>query len=362
MVDTIGDTNAVASSPTYSGRMLRQSRGVYMGGATPARPLGARSGVRPGTSAATVTVSGLTWTCGPFAGLADVESAAEAGAYPYSFDASTVASAIAAQGGNARSDLIVVQVDDPSEDGTSAPAVRRAYVQGGTSGPADPTLPARSYAIARINVPASGGGSPTVTWIAPYAVAAGGRGQVNTFAQITTQFLSPTQGDQVYALDSGVTYQYYAVYNGSTNPQGAKTAGWYPRPGEQVGGWVVATSAQALAAGAQVLNGAYPATPDEVSGGVTWNQTTGEFTAPFEGEWDVYSLIAATPATYENQIWVAGVQVATVLITNGPLMATVKTSAGDKITHRTFTSGTGAIGTAGGRTQFSVKWRGVRHL
>ena len=185
MVDTIGDTNAVASSPMYSGRMLRQSRGVYMGGATATRPLGARSGVRPGTSATTVTVSGLTWTCGPFAGLADVETAAEAGAYPFSFDAATTASAIAAQGGNARSDLIVVQVDDPSEsDGTSIPAVRRLYVQGGTTGPTDPTLPARSFPIARINVPASGGGAPTVTWIAPYATAAGAALWVLTKAQL----------------------------------------------------------------------------------------------------------------------------------------------------------------------------------
>jgi len=36
-----------------------------------------------------------------------------------------------------------------------------------------PPTPARCLVIAQVNVPASGGGSPSVTWVAPYAVSAG---------------------------------------------------------------------------------------------------------------------------------------------------------------------------------------------
>lgn len=176
MVDTLGFTNAVAGAPTYSGRMLRQSGSAAFGGATPTRPLGARSGVRPGTSATTVTASSTTWTCGPFAGVADLEAAAEAGPYGFAFDAAATGSVTAANATNPRIDIIYVQVDDPSEsDGSTVPAVTRKYLAGTAAAvPAAPTTPARSFVVAKINVPTSGGGSPTVTWAAPYAVGAGG--------------------------------------------------------------------------------------------------------------------------------------------------------------------------------------------
>ena len=176
MVDTIFPVDAVAGSPSYGGRMLRQVNAVAFGGATAARPLGGRSGVRPGTSTTTVTATSTTWTCGPLAGVADVETAAEAGMVSFAFDANATGAVTAANATYARRDLIYVQVDIPVEDGSSVPVVTRKYVAGVASGtPVDPALPvSRAFAIARINVPASGGGSPTVTWIAPYAVAAGG--------------------------------------------------------------------------------------------------------------------------------------------------------------------------------------------
>ncbi|TFD09828.1 hypothetical protein E3T26_14465 [Cryobacterium sp. TMT1-21] len=177
MVDTLHPVDSIANVPLFNGRQLRQLNAVAFGGATAARPLGGRSGVRPGTSVNTVTATATTWTCGPFAGAADVEAAAEAGLVSFALDAAASGAIAAANASYPRSDLVYVQIDIPVEDGSAVPVVTRKYVAGPTvsSTPSDPPLPvSRAYAIARINVPIAGGGSPTVTWIAPYAVAAGG--------------------------------------------------------------------------------------------------------------------------------------------------------------------------------------------
>lgn len=176
MVDRIGPVDAASGAPQFSGRWERQVRSPYLGGATAVRPLGARSGVRPGTSTTTVSATSTTWSCGSFAGVIDGEPAAEAGAYTFAFDAAASGTLTAANASNPRVDIVYVQVDDPSEsDGTSVPAVRRGYLAGvAAATPVAPAAPARSFVVAQINVPVAGGGNPTVTWVAPYAVAAGG--------------------------------------------------------------------------------------------------------------------------------------------------------------------------------------------
>lgn len=183
MTITVWPANAVTGAPSYSGRMLRQVDGVALAGATASRPLGARSGVRPGTPTTTVTVTAGVWAVGPHAGVLDMQSAAEAGAYWYSTDRSGTTpdstnsgNITAANATNPRVDIVFVRVDDPSEsDGTSVPAVVFGYMAGTAApSPSAPATPARSMVLATIAVPASGGGSPTVTWVAPYAVAAGG--------------------------------------------------------------------------------------------------------------------------------------------------------------------------------------------
>ena len=169
MTITLWPANAVAGSPSFSGQKLRQALGVAMGGASTARPLGARSGVRPGTPNTTVTATATTWTVKPHAGIVDAKVSAAAGAYYYATDAN-VTGAVTAAGASARSDLVYVLITDP-EDGLTVPTATFGYTAGT---PGLPATPAGAMAIATINVPISGGGSPTVTWTAPYAVAAGG--------------------------------------------------------------------------------------------------------------------------------------------------------------------------------------------
>lgn len=186
MVDTIHPANAVTGAPSYSGRMLRQAGSATKAGATIARPLGGRSGVRPGTDPATVTATTTVWTCKPFAGVADAETAAEAGPYEFAFDANATGAMTPAHASLVRIDILQVRIDDPAEsDGSSVPVAVRTYKAGTAGSGVAATPDARCFAIANITVPASGGGSPTVAWVAPYTVAAGGILPFNTLAQLT---------------------------------------------------------------------------------------------------------------------------------------------------------------------------------
>lgn len=175
MVDTIGIANEVASgAPTYTARQGRQINAVAFAGATAARPLGALTGVRPGTSSSTVTVTSSTWSCGEFSGLADLMVAGEAGPYPFAFDGTAGGSLTPADVSNPRVDIVYVQVTDP-EDGVTVPTAVRGYLAGtAASSPTPPNAPTGAFTIATISVPKVGTGSPTVTWVAPVVVAAGG--------------------------------------------------------------------------------------------------------------------------------------------------------------------------------------------
>jgi len=104
----------------------------------------------------------------------DVEVAAECGAYTYAVDAAITGAMTAAHATLPRVDILWMRVDDPPEDGTSVPLVAGGYTAGtAATTPSPPATPARCMVLGWVNVPASGGGSPTVTWVAPYAVAAG---------------------------------------------------------------------------------------------------------------------------------------------------------------------------------------------
>lgn len=175
MTGHVWAVDAVSAAPEYSGRMLRATGSPRYFGATAARPLGGRSGVRYGTDATTVETSAFTWTIHPHSGMLDLQAADEASCYEYAFDADETGTIDAAHATLARIDILTVLLDDPAEsDGSTDPAVSIVYTAGTASGsPAAPATPSRSMVLATISVPASGGGNPTASWAAPYAVAAG---------------------------------------------------------------------------------------------------------------------------------------------------------------------------------------------
>jgi hypothetical protein len=214
MVARLYPADAVGGAPSYTGRSLRQTLAPFLAGATSARPLGGISGVRPGTPSSTVTATSTTWTVTPFAGVIDLEAAAIAGPYTFAFDANVSNTVTAANATNPRIDILSVRVNDGAEgDGTVvAPFAEIVYTAGvAAATPAAPATPARSFVIANINVPVSGGGSPTVAWNAPYTVAAGGIQPVSP----TTYPASPSAGTAIYDQSLGCLL----TYNGT---------GWVP--------------------------------------------------------------------------------------------------------------------------------------
>ena len=179
MAARIWPVDAVSSAPMATGRYLRQTTvSPFVAQSTSVRPLGGLSGVRPGTPTSIVTATSTLWTVTPFLGLIDGEALAIAGTYEYAFDTNQTGSVVAA-GGSARTDRLDVQVSDPAEsDGSAVPSIQIIYTQGT---PALAAAPPRSHPLAQINVPASSGGSPTVTWSATYYAAPGGYVPFNTY-------------------------------------------------------------------------------------------------------------------------------------------------------------------------------------
>jgi hypothetical protein len=169
MTITVFPVDAVSGAPTYTGQMLRQALSVFSGSAPAGRPLGCFSGVRRGTPANTVTASSTTWTVRPHAGLLDTEVPAAAGPYAYASDANVTGAVTAANATNPRVDIVFAQLSDPAEsDGSSAPSVQFLYLPGTAAAtPSAPATPVRSIVLAQINVPQVGGGSPSVSWVAP---------------------------------------------------------------------------------------------------------------------------------------------------------------------------------------------------
>ena len=166
--------DASSGTPQFAAAQGRTAFAAAMAGATSSRPLGGLTGVRPGTPTNTVTATSTTWTVQPFGGYIDLHTLATNGGYLFSFQ-SVSSGTMTAAGGSARTDIVWVRIDDSNTgDSSGARQVVVDYTANTT------TPPARAFVIAQINVPASGGGSPTVTWVAPYTTAAGGITPVST--------------------------------------------------------------------------------------------------------------------------------------------------------------------------------------
>ena len=216
MAERLFPADAVGGTPAYSGRGLRQLHTPFLAGATAARPFGALSGVRPGTSPATVTATATTWRCGLHAGVLDVQPAVEAGPYAYAVDEVRTGSMAAADASNSRIDRIYVQLSDPAEANvaqTVPPSVAVRYLQGTpAAAPVAPALPARSMSLARITVPRQGGGAPTVTWEARGVPAAGGVVEYQTRAMLDED--RPPVGTLGRVVTTNAIFEYLGVVAG----------------------------------------------------------------------------------------------------------------------------------------------------
>jgi hypothetical protein len=87
-----------------------------------------------------------------------------------------------------------------------------------------------------------------------------------TSADRTTALPTPSQGMVSFLEDSGTTWQYYELYDASTNPGGAKTAGWYPT----FGATFYATATRSTVSGTSYVPGSAGFTYTELTDTLGW--------------------------------------------------------------------------------------------
>lgn len=247
--------DASGGVPAYTAQQSRQAfSGLLFNGTS--RPLGAQSGAVPGhTPSITATTTQFTVNAGSFV----VDPAFNGTQAPYlvSNDAAYTA-AIVSQGVSARIDAIDLQINDNAIDGSGARTASIVYVPGTASAPA---LTARSVRLATINVPASGGGSPTITMAGQYAVASGGilpvASPTTRDALITnpypgmTIYVNSLRQQQTYDATLGWVPSYdptaWTTYaptwtgesgGGSNLGTGGSITGRYKKSGTNVVGWI----------------------------------------------------------------------------------------------------------------------------
>ena len=207
--------DASSGVPAYSAQQSRQAFSAHLGGATGARPLGAFSGVRPGTPTTTVSLSGAgstTWTVGAHSGVLDTQTPVAAAPYEYACDGADTGTLTAADATNPRIDVIWVAVNDTVQDGSGLRGGLVGYTAGtpaGTPAVPSPSNP-RGMVLAQVNVPKAGTGSPTVTWVAPYCVATGGVRNWTTAAGLQAS-AGAFDGQLAWAMDTHQLFEWSAT-------------------------------------------------------------------------------------------------------------------------------------------------------
>lgn len=153
-----------------------ETRNADMGVMGNGSALGSRSGVRPGDPGLTVTLAGSVINVS--AGVAAVAYPGQ-GVYRVAFPSSVSPGSVAAAHATlARIDLVYLRVWDNLVDASGLNKADVVYLAGTAS--ASPVAPTPAgtqiyMPLATISVPASGGGSPSVsTAVRPYTVAPGG--------------------------------------------------------------------------------------------------------------------------------------------------------------------------------------------
>jgi hypothetical protein len=174
---------------------------------------GVRGGVvRHGDTSLAVTVNGADQVTVQ-AGAAVIPAATGLGAYRASLSAATSATGLAARNAtNPRIDLVVIQI-------VAGAAVVKTVDGTPSSSPTAPALPASSIELARLTVPALGGGAVTVdsTWRS-YAAGLGAKLLVETAARLPGS--GNQKGQEATALDTGLDYRWDGTTWVSSAPVG----------------------------------------------------------------------------------------------------------------------------------------------
>lgn len=172
--------NASAGAPAYAAAEVRQAfaLGLMYGG----RAMGARAGVRPGGTQMQVTLVGSTITVATGVACVDPGLTTPQGPYWVPLSPAETHTLTAAHATLARKDIVVLRVYDDDEDSSGNRFSRSEYIAGVAGSGSEPAVPAGSFRLATIDVPASPG-APVVTNNAPFTTAPGGVVPIRNFSE-----------------------------------------------------------------------------------------------------------------------------------------------------------------------------------
>jgi hypothetical protein len=174
--------NASAGAPAYAANELRRAMAVLFTQSGEPDRFGAREGVHPAGSAG-VTVSGMTVTVQHLKAVVYPGLTTLSGPYIVQLQSGTHA-VTAADATNPRKDIVALQIQDHDEDSSGQRRAQSVYVAGTPApSPVEPALPANSFRLATVDVPA-GSTTPSLTYNAPLTVAAGGIVPVRNDAEL----------------------------------------------------------------------------------------------------------------------------------------------------------------------------------
>lgn len=165
------DVGGGVLEPAYTAAELRRGQAVNLFPGV-ADSTGARQGVRPGHTPA--SVSGTTWTVHDLVAVVYPGLTSTSGPYKVQHLEES-GSLDPADGSNDRIDALDLQVRDDDEDASGERDAIVVYTAGAPAADPDPpAATANSIRLATVDVPENGTGSPSLTVVAPFTVAAGG--------------------------------------------------------------------------------------------------------------------------------------------------------------------------------------------
>ncbi|KXK63348.1 hypothetical protein AWW66_03275 [Micromonospora rosaria] len=188
---------------SYDAAETRRLFGTLLVKGGTADRFGARQGVHP-AGVAPLSISGFTLTVQNIQGV--IYPGPNLGG-PYLFELRQHNRTVPAAGAQPRRDIIVARIWNDDEDGSGAKSFDTEYVSGvPAASPSKPGLPTRSFEMGVIDVPASGGGNPTLTITTPYTVTTGGILPVRTAAELPTTGVYEGMYADVWDVDALVRW------------------------------------------------------------------------------------------------------------------------------------------------------------
>lgn len=236
-------TDVSAGSPTYNSAELRRADGALAGGAgDTAAPAKVRGGiVRHASNSLAVTVDAsdvVTIKAG--AVVIPQDQATGGGVFRCGSPADVTGSLTARHATNSRIDLVIFRALDPDVVGSHAARTGRIEIVAGdpAGSPVAPTLPKLAVELARITVPADGGGTATVDSTQRLYFAAPGGTVVCTSstrpAHVEGLCIYETDTDKMLVSD-GAAWSVFSATNWQTfAPTWTTTSGSAPSIGNGV--------------------------------------------------------------------------------------------------------------------------------